>query len=328
MATAAQGPRIDTPAPTNDIAAGKANLDRYGYTIHEDLLSPEEVARLRDRLLEQAEMELRQSVATFRLANEDGLGKRMLGTPPEGRQPAWQALLALPNKGRAFIDLAMHPTVREYGAHVLGGVPYYMAQSTGLIVRRGSGGQVLHTDQIPIPFETPLPVYFHAMVALSDFEEDMGATRLVPATHRGRAPGFGVDPQSGQVVTDETVESVPAVCRAGSALIFESRLWHYQGRSTSDKTRLSILNGYCMHFVRAQDDYVASLHDDVYESLSQEEQAMFGFEVVQEYTGRVFPRYRGDRRHNTNARYPFIPELRRDGTGQAEPVEGMGSDEH
>lgn len=83
-----------------------------------------------------------------------------------------------------------------------------------------------------------------------------------------------------------------------------------------------------MHFIRAQDDYVASLHDDVYASLSDEERAMLGFEIVSEHTGRVFPRFPGDRRANTNARYPYIPELRRGVEKHAEPFEGMGSNEH
>jgi len=53
-----------------------------------------------------------------------------------------------------------------------------------------------------------------------------------------------------------------------------------------------------------------------------------GFEIVQEYTGRIFPRSPDDTRRNTNARYPYIPELRRGGDKHAVPFEGMGSDEH
>jgi ectoine hydroxylase-related dioxygenase (phytanoyl-CoA dioxygenase family) len=318
----------ELPTATPDIAQGKQNLDRHGYTIHEDLLSPQEVATLRERLDEQAALEGEQGVATFRMADANTIADRKLGKPPAGSLPAWQAVLALPNKGRAFIDLAMHPVVAEYGRHVFGGVPHYMAQSTGLIVRRGSGGQVLHSDQIAVPFATPAPIYFHAMVALTDFEEGMGVTEMVAGSHLRPAPRIAIDPQSGKAITLEDAEPVPMTCRAGSAIIFESRTWHRQGRSTSDKTRVSILNGYCMHFIKAQDNYAASIHDDVYESLSDAERSMFGFEVVSEYTGRIFPRYSGDRRANTNARYPFIPELHRGSDRRALPFDGMGSDEH
>ena len=89
-----------TPTATSDIEQGKRNLDQFGYTVHEGLLSPSELRRIRDRLLEQAELECEQGVATFRLPDDHVIGNRQLGKPPEGAQPAWQALLALPNKGR------------------------------------------------------------------------------------------------------------------------------------------------------------------------------------------------------------------------------------
>jgi len=321
------------PAPTQDIRQGKENLDRYGFTIHENLLTPAQVETLRADLLEQAEMEREQGVATYRLSERMGnaIADRRLGRPPEHAHICWQAVLTLPNKGHSFIDLACHPVVAEYGRHILKETPCYLTLSVGLLVRKGSGGQIVHIDQQPVPFQTPIPLYYHAMVALSDFEAEMGATCVVPGSHlSGRAPEivFNMETMKGESREDVSDVAIPAVCRAGSAIVFESRLWHFQGESTSDKTRLSILNGYSMHFMRGYDDYVASLHDDVYSTLTKEEKVMLGFEVVSEYTGRYHPRAPGDRRCNTNARYPYIPELRRKGHRSAEPFEGMGSNEH
>lgn len=118
---------LPLPIPTNDLEEGKCNLAQFGYTIHQDLLSTQRLELIHARLLEQAELECEEGVATYRIANESMLGDRLLGHPPADSTPVWQAILALPNKGREFIDLMMHPVVAEYGRHVLGGVPYFLA---------------------------------------------------------------------------------------------------------------------------------------------------------------------------------------------------------
>ena len=43
------------PKPTSDVPQGKSNLDRYGYTIHQNLLSGEELRRLRHRFTPSSE---------------------------------------------------------------------------------------------------------------------------------------------------------------------------------------------------------------------------------------------------------------------------------
>ena len=42
---------------------GRANLDKWGYTVHEDFLTASELAQLRERLEEQAELERDAGVA-------------------------------------------------------------------------------------------------------------------------------------------------------------------------------------------------------------------------------------------------------------------------
>jgi ectoine hydroxylase-related dioxygenase (phytanoyl-CoA dioxygenase family) len=304
---------------------GLQDIDTHGYAVHRDFITPAQCQALRERLTEQARHEREEGVATFReTAQANG---RVIGRPSPGRQPVWQAITALPNKGRVFIDFIMHPLVQAYGQHIFRGNAFYLAQSTGILVRRGCAAQVMHNDQQPVPFETPMPLYFNVMLALSDFEADMGVTEAVPGTQHRPAPRLHRNPATGLVETLEQVEPVKMVCPAGSAIVFESRLWHYQGAMHSDKERVSILNGYSLHFVRAQDNYAASLQDEVYESLTDAERAMLGFEVVSQYCGRVFPRSPQDRRFNTNARYPYIPELREGGERHAAPFDGMGSDE-
>lgn len=315
---------LGRPTATADLEQGKRNLDAYGYTIHEGLLSADEVSILLDRLDEQAELERKEGVASIR----DRARGRVIGRPDAAVPPVWQAVTTLLNKGRPFIDLAQHPVVLEYGRHVLGGVPYQLVQSTGIIVRSGAGEQVVHNDQQAIPFLTPVPVYFTAMIALSDYDEDMGATRFVPGSHKSAAPEIRTDASVyGGSTNVERVVTVPAVCLPGDAVIFEGRVWHGQGAAISEKVRYSVLNGYAMHFVKPQEVFVASLHDQVYESLTEEERALFGFRVEYQYAGRIAPRFAGDTRRNTNIKYPYIPELRHGSDKHAVPFPGMGGEE-
>ena len=46
-----------TPQPTAALDAGLANLREYGYTIHPGFIDGHRLVQLRERLLEQADME-------------------------------------------------------------------------------------------------------------------------------------------------------------------------------------------------------------------------------------------------------------------------------
>ncbi len=54
---------VDLPQPTKDIARLRADILQWGYGLVEDALSQEQVARVRDRVLEQAEGERLAGIA-------------------------------------------------------------------------------------------------------------------------------------------------------------------------------------------------------------------------------------------------------------------------
>jgi ectoine hydroxylase-related dioxygenase (phytanoyl-CoA dioxygenase family) len=178
---------------------------------------------------------------------------------------------------------------------------------------------VVHTDQLVIPFQTPIPVVSNAMVCLSEFREDMGSTRVLPGSHRMEAPKMAIDWEAMDAYNPDAIGGMVSIeCPPGAAILFEGRLWHSSGWSTAEDVRYSISTYFAAPFVRAQDAYIASLSDEAYAQMSNEERAMVGFKT--QSVGRIDPRFPGDRT-NVDMKNPFIPELRRGSDRRALPTD-------
>jgi ectoine hydroxylase-related dioxygenase (phytanoyl-CoA dioxygenase family) len=299
---------LDLPEATGDVERNKRNLDEYGLAVHKRLFTPEQVAQLKARLQEQAELEEEQGVA--QLSEGSSTGKVWIGRAGDGpKPPCWQGVPMLINKGRVFIDLGvMNPVLHEYCRHAFRNYPFMLSAMTGLIVKKGAEPMVIHTDQQFVPFPTPTPVYLNMMVCLTEFTEAMGATRVVPRSHKWNVypkTAMGAD---GVPYNPETINTVPVLCGPGDVILFESRTWHQSGPSTSDNTRYSFTLLWNQSWMRPMDDIVQSLHQDVYESLPKEALALLGFRV--DAAGRFEPRHPGDRQP-LNRGGPYVPELTR-----------------
>ncbi|MBV8688036.1 MAG: phytanoyl-CoA dioxygenase family protein [Alphaproteobacteria bacterium] len=297
----------ELPQPTDDPGEVVADVRKWGYGILANVLSDEEVGRIRDRLKEQAELEIEHEVAW--LGNGGRGGNTWLGGLRGGETAPWQGVRTLVNKGRVFIDLAMHPKILACMRGIFNYMDFYLGSTNGLILRRNAEAMVVHCDQQYVPCTTPIPFAANVMVTLSNFTAENGATRMVPGSHRGPAPLWTLDPKVMDNVNPEPIETVPATCPAGCAIFIDGRLWHSSGASSSDETRYSVTTYYTLPFIRQAELYPVSLHDDVYESLSREERAMFGFKSYGAL-GRIDARAQGGR-GNVDASYPYVPELRR-----------------
>ena len=290
----------------DNVRDGCASLDEYGYAVHENVLDAATVEALRTRLEDQAAAERDAGVAVFSSGGHAS-GDKRIGRPDPGAPPIFQEVKHLVNKGRVFLDLLHEPVVHEYAEHLFHGEPYNLASHNGVILRRGASEQVLHADQQAIPLTLDRPVMFVMMVCLSDFDADMGSTTVVPGSHRLPAPDMSRTVE--EQVDARGLELVPLTAKAGSIMFWESRTWHRQGASVSDRDRVSVGSAWAQHFVKPQDFFPAVVHDDVYETLSDRDKDLLGFRVIREYAGAIGPRNAHDTRTNTNVAYPFVPEL-------------------
>jgi len=217
------------PAPTRDLERAFDDLDRAGYCIVEGALNAETVADLRRRVVQQAR-------------GEDARGQ---GFHDGG---ANQRIWMLPNKGRIFRDLVLHPLVDSMMGRLLGR-DFLLSSLTANIARPGGTPMYLHTDQGYVDFWTPKPLVANIAWMLDDFSEANGGTRLVPGSHR-------VSDRKEYALED----TIAAVGPAGGALVFDGRLVHGTGANeTQDEDRHAILAYHCRPFVRQQENFFLGL---------------------------------------------------------------------
>jgi ectoine hydroxylase-related dioxygenase (phytanoyl-CoA dioxygenase family) len=93
----------------------------------------------------------------------------------------------------------------------------------------------------------------NVMLAIDEFRADNGATIVLPGSHQKADP-----PKLAEL---EHI-AAPALCPAGSMLIFDSTLYHAAGPNTSGADRLAINHQFTRSYVKQQVDYVRALGDE------------------------------------------------------------------
>jgi ectoine hydroxylase-related dioxygenase (phytanoyl-CoA dioxygenase family) len=237
---------------TADRKQAEADLDEHGYCLLEGALAPDQLAEIRARIVELAEQEVRDGTD---YVYENGCNQRI-----------WTLL----NKGDCFVDLAQHPLVSGLMEKLLG-FGYLLSNIDANIAGPGGPPMFLHADQSFVPPPWPdYPLVANAMWMLDDFTPENGGTRVVPGSHR---KGYGPMP-----TTDDS-QSVPVCGPAGTAMVFEGRLWHQTGANvTADERRHGILAYYCRPFMRTQESWHLSIDPAVLER-RPELRPLLGYEL-------------------------------------------------
>ncbi|MEN3271682.1 MAG: hypothetical protein V7636_443 [Actinomycetota bacterium] len=237
---------VHVTTTTIDLQAAKQRLDEDGYVLVPDALSADQLAAVRERLVGQAELERREGwAATY------------------GES---QGVLNLLAKGPEFSELALHRPVLDLIEHLLG-KDVLLSSITAHILGPGNERQMIHADQAMVP--APWPAVWVANVAwiLDDFTADNGATLIVPGSHTA-----GTNPAPGEID-----KSVPVVGPAGSAMVFDGRLWHAAGKNETDAKRHAIFAYYCAPFLRQQENTYLSLDRDFVKAAPDELRKLLGY---------------------------------------------------
>lgn len=180
-----------------------ADLDRDGFLVLPELLSPSQVKALRDRIEELFELEGENAGAEFK------------------KETGARRLANCVDKGPVFEQAIQIPEILAAKAHILG--PNFKLSSLNVRSTNpmSDADQPLHVDMNAIADERGYWVA-NTIFMLDDFTPDNGATRVVPGSHK-----WNQRPQ--EQMADPFAphpEQILVTGKAGTIVICNSHTWH------------------------------------------------------------------------------------------------------
>ncbi|HVN64552.1 MAG TPA: phytanoyl-CoA dioxygenase family protein, partial [Candidatus Binataceae bacterium] len=198
------------PLDKDQIQTHVDRVARDGYTIVEDAIEPE--------LLDWIARELPRVERECNISAGDN--------PFEGYKTTRTGNLLA--HGKAFEAIPVHPNILPIVEGVLDD-GLLVSSLSSICIGPGEAAQPIHSDDILIPLEKPhRAIICNTMWAITDFTDENGATRIVPGTHKlDHSPDYG-----------KRYDSIPAVMKKGSVLVWHGSLWHGGGANrTADQVR-------------------------------------------------------------------------------------------
>ncbi|MGB5957581.1 phytanoyl-CoA dioxygenase family protein [Pseudomonas sp.] len=143
----------------------------------------------------------------------------------------------------------------------------------------GQGLQPLHRDDATSLWRHPQygrEARLQMMLAISDFTDENGATRVIPGSHLW---------DDERMPTQE--ETVAAQMKAGSALLWMGSVYHGGGANTSDVPRTGLTMAYDLAFLRLKENHFLSIPIERVRQLPAEMQRLLGWSASSTLLGWV-----------------------------------------
>jgi ectoine hydroxylase-related dioxygenase (phytanoyl-CoA dioxygenase family) len=251
------------PASAPDLAERVAHaVGQRGYAILEDVLDAHHCRAL----VEEVERIERDHDIGFGQNDFEGFRTRRI--------------FNLISRGPGFRALAIEPRVLTAVEAVLG-EGFLLSGTTSMHIGPGETAQLLHSDDgmVSLPRPHP-PTMVTTLWALSDFTAENGATRLIPTSH-----------QRERIVptpAEEEQETISAVMKAGSVLVFHASLWHGGGaNTTSDTERYGLSVQYVAGWCRQQQNLMLGTPRELVSTYPRRLQELIGYSMYRNVMGHV-----------------------------------------
>jgi ectoine hydroxylase-related dioxygenase (phytanoyl-CoA dioxygenase family) len=175
-------------------------------------------------------------------------------------------------RSEAARELVMNPLAIATAGKFLGHASTFQLHLTQIIsVYPGSPAQPLHQDQLAwdfFPFPDDYHIQCNLLWALSDYTEEMGATRVVPNSQYGAR---------NREYTQ--ADSLPAVMKRGSALFYTGKVFHGAGANVSSQIRKAINITYAVGWVRQEENQYLSTPIEIARTLPDDLLKVMGYQM-------------------------------------------------
>lgn len=272
MTTATPG--LTTLANDAAVAELVEVIDRHGGVVVDGFLAPDVYRRL------AAEVEQGMARVGVGETSFDGRQTRRFGALLATCPTMWEVALHPLYLGAARAILQRTPFRAWVGKTRQEMTPDIQVGVTQAIrIEPGQGAQPLHRDDISFFWQHPIygrEGRLQVMVAITDFTEANGATRVIPASNQW---------------DDERMprpdETVPAQMSAGSAFMWVGSTYHGGGQNTTDAARTGVIMSYDLANLRQEENQYLSVPISVVKQMPEELQRLIGYSAGSNYMGYV-----------------------------------------
>jgi len=232
-------------------------VHRDGGVVVEGLLTPNETRTLHDQL--QPHVERRSPGFREDAGDDEFYGRKTV------------RIQGLAAKSRQFIDsILLNEILLGIADEIL--LPncgnYWMSQAETIYIAPGNPAQALHRDDINWSFAAKqgIDLQMSALIALGDYDAEVGATMVVPSSHRD---GYNspIDASCAQ----------PVEMKPGDALIYLGSLAHGGGANTStDRIRKALYIGFLLGWLTPEEAVPLAIPLEIAQTLPTRARALLG----------------------------------------------------
>lgn len=173
-------------------------------------------------------------------------------------------------------EMIAQPLVLEVVKRCLSSPQSFQLSLTEVIsLAPGAAAQFIHRDGVCSSLADDYEAQISTLWSMTDYTEEMGATRIVPGSHR-LASGLKF------VVAD----TVPAVMSRGSILIYSGKLYHGGGENRSQSIRQAMNIDYVAGWLRQEENQYLSCPREIARELPTDLLKLMGYNTHMSF-GRV-----------------------------------------